>query len=162
MATSWVVPPPRHFSAALTGGDPRLYALELWYPARYGDATWVLKPILLLGFSQQLTKQWVVEVYHRHKDSLEVAVFLTHVHRQMTFRNRRRWHLLTHRKVTGETSRTRVQRTYPLGFGFETLTPVAESRNGLGLAGRLPETVVPRWVSASPEKPSAELDDPFS
>ncbi|CBI38886.3 unnamed protein product, partial [Vitis vinifera] len=63
----------------------------------------------------------------------------------MTFRNRRRWHLLTHRKVTGETSRTRVQRTYPLGFGFETLTPVAESRNGLGLAGRLPETVVPRW-----------------
>ncbi len=77
------MPPPRHFPATLTGGDPGLHAFELRYPARYGDAAGVMKPILLLGFSQQLTKQGVVEVYHRHEDSLEVAgaVFLAHVHR---------------------------------------------------------------------------------
>ena len=63
------------FIFALTDGDPRLHALELRYPTSYGDATWALKCILLLGFSQKLTKQWVIEVYHRHKDSWKSPSF---------------------------------------------------------------------------------------
>ena len=73
------------------GGDPGLDSLEIGYRARYRDPTLVLIPELFLRLSEQLAEQRVVEVNHRHQHPLKVAVFLTHVNRQVSFRNR---HLL--------------------------------------------------------------------
>lgn len=47
---------------------------ELLHMARDGDGPLLIKPILFLGFLQQLHEQRVVEVYHRHHKSL---LFLT-------------------------------------------------------------------------------------
>lgn len=66
-----------------SGLDP----FKLCDPAGNRDPTGVLKPIHFLSFTQQLPKQRVVEVYHRHQNPVQLAVILTHVNRQMPLRN---------------------------------------------------------------------------
>ena len=95
--------PSQQTPASFTGGDCSLNLLKLREPARYGDSTGMLIPILLLRFSQQLPKQRVVKVHHRHKHPTELIIavavtgFMTHVHRQMTLRHHR---LFFNRAVT--------------------------------------------------------------
>lgn len=43
---------------------------KLLHMARDGDRPLLIKPVLFLGFFQQLHEQRVIEVYHRHHKSL--------------------------------------------------------------------------------------------
>lgn len=80
---------PWRFPASGAGLNSRLNILELGVRTRNRDSALMLKSVLLLRFSQKLSKQRMIKVNHRHKNTVKLTVVLTDVYGQVTFRNRR-------------------------------------------------------------------------
>lgn len=102
--TGSIMPLPRHLpGAGRTGGDPGLDLFKFGEPAWNSDSSLVLVPILLLRFSKKLAKQGMVKIHDGYQNSVKVAIFLTHVDRQVSFRDSRVFVLdrfLTQRDIT--------------------------------------------------------------
>lgn len=118
MPSLWSVPP-----AMLTGGNPCFHLLELGYVAGNGDSAGMVEAINLLGASQQLLKQRVIEVYNWHKNTPSVIVGVSDVDSQVALGHLRRSGIarfMTHPDIS------RPGKTETLSFHLETTTPVAD------------------------------------
>lgn len=129
--------PRQQFPATASGIDPGLDTLELRYATRNRDPTRMIKPVFLLRLPQQIPKQRVIEIYHRHQNPFEIAtVLLAHVHRQLPPRRRRglvQRHVAPTSRVSGGAE------------GFDCFLKAGEERgHGFGFGCRLRvEPVVP-------------------
>jgi len=135
--------PRQQLPATASGIDPGLDTLELRYTTRNRDPTRMIKPVFLLRLPQQIPKQRVIEIYHRHKDPFVIAVLLAHVHRQLPPRRRRglvQRHVAPTSPVSGGAE------------GFDCFLKAGEERGhgfGLGCRWRV-EPVVPGWDAVYP------------
>lgn len=139
---------PRQPALSRPGGDPGLDALEVRDRAGYGDPSLVLKPVLFFGLSQKPAEEGMVKVNDGHQNAVKVAVFLAHVHSQVSLWNRHRLACLNRVLTQLFVARPRFAAAQRFGSGGQLPAPSEQLGHGF-VAARHGRIRVEHGVSSS-------------